>query len=106
MYKELVKYMYAIEHGKEPPNADKKVESPVPIQWCPTTHAVFYLTGSPAELSQAAEIFDPEIILRYNRAAFRPRGWRGEWPARMDVAIRTFAHIQPVRWHLSQFKSS
>jgi hypothetical protein len=104
MYKLLVQHMAACSKGVKPADV-REMDSDGTFRWCPLLHAVAYLTGSPASVRFAEEIFDPCMIVAHmNSTEPRPRGWIGEWPPRLRVETRTFAHVRPMDWTLHDMR--
>ncbi len=90
--------------GEKPDNV-RELNSDGTFRWRPLLHTVAYLTGSPASVRHAEEIYDPSMIVAHmNSTGPRPRGWIGEWPPRLRVEARTFFHIAPMDWTLHDMR--
>jgi hypothetical protein len=104
LYRVLVKHMRTVEKGEQPENVSQ-LDSEGTFRWCPLLHGVAYLTGSPACVRHAEEIYDPLVIVAHMQSTEeRPRGWLGEWPPRILVESRTFSHVQPMDWTLHDMR--
>jgi hypothetical protein len=101
--REVQQYMDAVRADRDPTN-HRQMDIDEPVTWVPLADAMFYVDGSPKELSQVKNILDPHILFRYATSSTRPRGWLGAWPFGVQCDVRTFGHVLPVRWRLSEFK--